>query len=102
MKKRPVLSMDGKFSLQVKKPSLLSFPEQVTSLERELRQYKLDADKRNQLPSTDTNDVTNSNSITNHIDSSNLGTNHLKEEIERLKGEGFFAVWAFFVVVALR
>ena len=65
---------------------MILFTEQVTSLENELHQYRADADRRNQLPPTHTNDVTNSNSIPNHIDGT-IGTNHLKEEIERLKGD---------------
>ena len=65
--------------------NIVYFTDQVTSLENELREYKADADRRNQLPRTDANDVTNSNSISNHIDGT-IGTNLLKEEIERLKG----------------
>ena len=65
---------------------IIAFTEQVASLENELHQYKADADRRNQLPRTDANDVTNSNSLPNHIDGT-IGTNHLKEEIERLKGD---------------
>ena len=67
--------------------------EQVTTLETELREYKIEADRRNQLPRTDTNDVTNSNSIANHIDGT-IGTNNLKEEIERLKGTFLLVVFA--------
>ena len=61
----------------------LLFSEEISRLEAELQQLREDADRHN-VSHPDTIDVTNSNNIANHVD--HTASNHLRQEIDRLKG----------------
>jgi len=61
--------------------------EEISNMEEELNHYKEEADRRN-IPNSineeDANDLTNSNNIANHIN--HTSSNHLVQEVDRLKG----------------